>query len=122
MGDTVSGLSASAMQLIIESQPVPIAADADGVYRVGRTRLTLDTVVAAFHDGATPEEIVQQYPAIELEHAYSVIGYYLRHQAEVDAYLSARADSAARVRSETERAHPPQGLRERLMARRPSAQ
>lgn len=106
------------MQLLIESEPVPIAADADGVYRVGGTRVSLDTIVAAFHDGATPEEIVEQYPAIGLDHAYAVIGYYLRHKTQVDAYLSTRAKSSARVQAEVEQACPPQGVRERLMARR----
>ena len=106
------------MQLVIESEPVPIAAHADGVYRVGNTRVTLDTVVTAFHDGATPEEIVSQYPAIGLDHAYAVISYYLRHQPEVDAYLSARAKASAQARVEIEHAHNPQGLRARLMARR----
>jgi uncharacterized protein (DUF433 family) len=106
------------MQLVIESEPVPIAADAGGVYRIGGTRVTLDTVIAAFHDGATPEEIVEQYPAIGLDHAYAVIGYYLRHQPEVDAYLSARSEESTRVRAEVEHVLPPDGLRSRLMARR----
>jgi len=106
------------MQLVIEPEPAPIAADAHGAYRVGGTRVTLDSVVAAFHDGATPEEIVEQYPAIGLDNAYAVIGYYLRHQPEVDAYLSARAEASAQSRSEVEREQPPQGLRARLMARR----
>ena len=106
------------MQLIIESEPVPIAADAHGAYRVGGTRVTLDTVVAAFHDGATPEEIVEQYPAIGLDQAYAVIGYYLRHQPEVDAYLSSRAEASARARAEIEHEQPPQGQRGRLTARR----
>ena len=106
------------MQLVIESEPVPIAADAGGVYRIGGTRVTLDTVIAAFHDGATPEEIVEQYPAIGLDHAYAVIGYYLRHQPEVDAYLSARSEASAHVRAEVEHVLPPHGLRSRLMARR----
>jgi len=106
------------MQLVIESEPVPIAADAGGVYRIGGTRVTLDTVIAAFHDGATPEEIVEQYPAIGLDHAYAVIGYYLRHQPEVDAYLSARSEASAHVRTEVEHVLPPHGLRARLMARR----
>lgn len=105
------------MQLVIESEPAPIAADADGVYRVGGTRVSLDTIVVAFHDGATPEEIVEQYPAIGLEHAYAVIGYYLRHKTQVDAYLSSRAHLSARVQAEVEHAYPPQGVRERLMAR-----
>ena len=106
------------MQLVIESEPVPIAADAGGVYRIGGTRVTLDTLIAAFHDGATPEEIIEQYPPIGLDHAYAVIGYYLRHQPEVDAYLSARSEASAHVRAEVEHALPPHGLRSRLMARR----
>jgi uncharacterized protein (DUF433 family) len=106
------------MQLVIESEPTPIDGGDDGIYRVAGTRVTLDTVVAAFHDGATPEEIVEQYPAIGLDHAYAVIGYYLRHQPEVDAYLLARAEASAQVRTEVEHAHPAQGLRARLMSRR----
>lgn len=34
-------------------------ADADGVVRVGGTRVTLDTIVFAFEEGATAEEITQ---------------------------------------------------------------
>jgi hypothetical protein len=36
---------------------IPLAMDAHGVFRVGRTRVTLDLVVAAFQRGATAEEI-----------------------------------------------------------------
>ena len=39
---------------------VPIHTDADGVVRVAGTRVTLDTIVAAFDAGATAEEIAQQ--------------------------------------------------------------
>jgi len=63
---------------------VPLVADAHGVVRVGNTRVTLDTVIAAFADGATAEEIAQQYPSLYLADVYSVIGYYLRHTADVD--------------------------------------
>jgi hypothetical protein len=52
--------------LLIETEPIPLEADADGVVRVGGTRVTLDTVVAAFKDGATAEEIVYQYPSLSL--------------------------------------------------------
>jgi hypothetical protein len=46
--------------------PAPIAKDDDGVLRVAGTRVTLDSIVAAFDLGATPEEIVQRYPSIQL--------------------------------------------------------
>lgn len=106
------------MSLVIEAQPVPLAADADGVYRVAGTRVTLDTLVAAYQEGATPEEMVDQYPSLQLDHVYAVIGYYLRHREEVAFYLTRRAALAAEVRSRTEKTWPPHGVRDRLLARR----
>jgi len=97
---------------------VPIHTDADGVVRVAGTRVTLDTLVAAFDAGATAEEIAQQYSSVLLPDVYSVITYYLRHKAEVSAYLQTRQEEAAAVREEVERRFPPSGIRERLLARR----
>ena len=97
---------------------VPIQIDADGVVRVAGTRVTLDTLVAAFDAGATAEEIAQQYPSVALADVYSVITYYLRHQSDVCAYLQKRQQQAATVRQENERRFPPSGVRERLLARR----
>ena len=54
------------MSLAILSDPPPLLVDADGVVRVGQTRVTLDTVVTAFLEGATAEEIVEQYPSLQL--------------------------------------------------------
>ena len=107
------------MSLVIEqTQPVPLATGADGVIRVAGTRVTLDTVAHAFERGATAEEIVQQYPALPLAEVYSVLGYLLRHQPEVAAYLAARTEPRATVRKENERRFAPQGIRARLLARR----
>ena len=99
---------------------IPLAVDADGVIRIGKTRVTLDTVIAAFADGATAEEIVQQYPSLHLADVYSVIGYYLRHTAEVDAYLQQRRVQQDTVRQQNEGRFDPHGVRERLLARRGS--
>ena len=41
---------------------IPIETDVDGVIRVAGTRVTLDTLVEAFNEGGTAEEITQQYP------------------------------------------------------------
>jgi uncharacterized protein (DUF433 family) len=97
---------------------VPIHTDADGVVRVAGTRVTLDTIVGAFETGATAEEIAQQYASVPLVDVYSVVTYYLRHKAEVDAYLEQRAALAVRLRAEVEHRFPPAGIRERLLARR----
>jgi uncharacterized protein (DUF433 family) len=103
---------------IEQTQPVPLAADQDGVIRVAGTRVTLDTLAEAFQDGATAEEIVQQYPSLALADVYSVLGYLLRNQAEVAAYLDQRAGRRDVVRQENERRYDPQGVRVRLLTRR----
>jgi hypothetical protein len=44
--------------LEVATEPVPLVQGADGVMRVRGSRISLDTVLAAFRDGATAEEIV----------------------------------------------------------------
>ena len=100
------------------TEAVPLEAGADGVIRVGNTRVTLDTVVAAFSQGATAEEIAQRYPSLELADVYQVIGYYLRRPSEVEAYLEERRAHADAVRKENEARFDPRGVRDRLLARR----
>ena len=63
------------MTLAIVAEPAPLKLNEDGVVLVGNTRVTLDTVVAAFLEGATAEEIVEQYPSLQLPNIYSVIGF-----------------------------------------------
>jgi uncharacterized protein (DUF433 family) len=112
------------MSLVIEqSQPIPLRSDADGVIRVAGTRVTLDTIAYAFEQGATAEEIAQQYPTLPLAEVYSVLGYVLHHQTEVAAYLAGRAENRSAVREENERRFDPKGIRARLLARpRPTPQ
>jgi uncharacterized protein (DUF433 family) len=59
----------------------PLQADSEGVIRVRGTRVMLDTIWAAFQEGATAEEIVQQYPSLSLADACQAIGYSLRNPA-----------------------------------------
>jgi uncharacterized protein (DUF433 family) len=106
------------MLLVPTAETIPLVTDANGVVRIGKTRVTLDTVVTAFLEGATAEEIKEQYPSLQLADIYSVIGYYLRHQAEVDEYLLERQRLAEDVRQEAERRFNPVGIRDRLLARR----
>ena len=106
------------MALLIGAEPVPLETAAGGVVRIGRTRVTLDTLVAAFEEGATAEEIAHRYPSLHLADVYAVISYYLRHRADVEAYLRQRQQHARDIRKENESHFDPHGLRDRLMARR----
>lgn len=106
------------MGLTIANEPVPLQVTAGGVVRVGGTRVTLDTVVAAFEEGATAEEIVEQHPSLRLAGVYGAISYYLCHRAEVESYLVERRKESVRVRRENETRFGPVGVRARLLARR----
>lgn len=105
------------MSLVIVDTPIPLKTDKDGVVRVGNTRVTLDTVTAAFKEGVTAEEIAWQYPTVLLVDVYAVIGYYLQHQVEVEAYLSEWQQIANEIRQQNEARFKIHGLRERLLAR-----
>lgn len=99
-------------------QTVPVVTDADGVMQVADTRVTLETLIGAFQEGATAEEIAQQYPSVPLADVYSVIGYYLHHRSEIEAYLARRRQEHERTRLDNERRFDPEGVRARLLARR----
>jgi uncharacterized protein (DUF433 family) len=106
------------MSLAIKAEPVPLTVNSHGVVRVGGTRVTLDTVIALFKQGVTAEEIVQRYPSLRLGDVYASIAFYLNHQEDVESYLEQRQQQAQEIRQMNEARFDPQGLRDRLLARR----
>jgi uncharacterized protein (DUF433 family) len=60
----------------------------DGVYRVGETRVSLDSLVYAFREGLSAESMVESYPALTLEQVHGALAYYLGNRREIDAYLA----------------------------------
>jgi uncharacterized protein (DUF433 family) len=96
---------------------VPLETGQDGVIRIRGTRVRLDTVVYAFNEGATPEEILSQYPVLSLENVYAVIAYYLKNRMTVDAYLARHQEEAAIIREEIESKPEYKEFRQRLLAR-----
>jgi uncharacterized protein (DUF433 family) len=105
------------MAWTIEPQKVPLEFDGEGVCRVAGTRVPLETILAAFEDGATAEEIADRYPAVAVADIYTVIGYYLRHREPIDAYLEQAQRQQAEMIREIDRQFP-KALRERWLARR----
>lgn len=89
-----------------------------GVLRVGDSRVSLDTVILAFNQGATPEQIIEDYDSLELAEVYAVISYYLQNREEVEDYLARRKAQREELRRQIESRSNPQGVRERLLARR----
>lgn len=103
------------MELTAGAERIPLSADADGKYRVGGTRVSLESVAYAVENGDSPEQIVQSFPTLTLADVYLVVGYILRHREEVEAYLRERE----RLADEAREKYPMDpGIRERLLARR----
>lgn len=105
------------MTLLVTAEIAPLETNTDGVVLVGKTRVTLDTVINVFKQGVTAEEIVYRYPSLKLADVYATIGFYLHHQQEVETYLERRQQQAHKVRKLNEARFDPQGLRDRLIAR-----
>src|SRR5438552_16785346 len=59
----------------------------DDVYRVGETRVSLDSLVFLFREGMSAESMVDSYPALTLEQVHGALAFYLANQKEIDAYL-----------------------------------
>ncbi len=106
------------MALTIQPESAPLRVDDQGVCRVSGTRVSLESLVHALQDGATAEEIAQQYPSVPLPDVYATIAYYLKHRPEVDCYLDNLEQEEARVLKEVRSRSPLADLRERLLARR----
>ena len=74
--------------------------------------------MACFKQDESPEEIAYDFPTVGLGNIYATIAYYLRHQAEVDAYLEERDRKAQEIRRKIEARQDTRDLRERLLARK----
>lgn len=98
--------------------------DDSGTIRIGDTRVTFDSVVTAFWQGATPEEIMLRFDVLTLPQIYETISYYLNHREEADAYLEQQREKGEAMRRKLEAAGiTPNGaeVRERLLRRKKAA-
>lgn len=100
----------------------PFRCDEAGGIRIGQSRVTLDSLLAAYQTGASPEEIALQYPVLNLAEIYSAIAYYLANRQEFNHYLETRQHQAQAHRQQRAQNHDLTGLRDRLLARRQAQQ
>lgn len=75
--------------------------------RIGNSDVPLDSVVASFHQGHSPEMIRSQYPSLTLEEVYGAIAYYLAHRADVDGYLQRQGALWEQGRAQTRSSEAP---------------
>jgi uncharacterized protein (DUF433 family) len=106
------------MTMTIHADPVPLRVAEGGAIRVGNTRIPLDRIVEEYERGTTPEAMVHSYDVLDLADVYAAIAYYLRHRADVAAYLQRREQEAAEIRQKIETEMPlPPGFKEELNRR-----
>lgn len=99
------------------TESIPIHQDEQGQLRVGESRILLDLVIYAYHQGNTPETIIDNYPTLTLDDVYFALGYYLRHRDQIDMYLSEQEAEIERLRQHDLIHHPPKLTREILLER-----
>ncbi|MGI8638873.1 MAG: DUF433 domain-containing protein [Pyrinomonadaceae bacterium] len=107
------------MSVVVSTSEIKLTETEAGVLRVGDSRVSLDTVIVAFGQGATPEQIVEDYDSLELGEVYAVISYYLQNRETVEAYLARRKVEREKLRRQIESRSNPNGIREKLLSRRP---
>jgi uncharacterized protein (DUF433 family) len=84
-----------------ESNPY-MTLDEHGVRRVAKTRISIDSVVLAFQQGDSAEEIQRNFPSLSLEQVYGTITYYLADQKEVETYLQQQRARWEQSRAKTD--------------------
>lgn len=84
-----------------------------GNHYITGTRISLDSIVHAFHRGESPETICQNFELLRLEEVYGAIAYYLANKTAMDAYLGGQHEKWAEGKRNAELL--PASLRHKLM-------
>lgn len=102
--------------MTIKAETPPLETDVNGTIRVAGTRVTLETLLDFYHQGHSADDLFEAFPTVPLADIHTVIGYYLRHRGEVDAYLQANEREAEEIRRQVEAMPGNRALRQRLQA------
>jgi uncharacterized protein (DUF433 family) len=94
----------------------------EGGWRITGTRVSLDSVVHAFWNGSSPEQVADDFPSLSLEQVYGALAFYLHNKAEIDRYMAEQAVRWEQFRKESEAAHGPLLQRIRAGKQAPTAQ
>ncbi len=107
------------MSYAFSPQPerVPLEMDASNVIRVGGTRVSLESVLNQYKQGASAEGIALSFPTLSLGDVYAVIAYYLHHTDECEGYLEDVERQEDQLRQELEVKYPTADIRARLQER-----
>lgn len=79
---------------------------APGDVRIRGTRIDLCVIVEDYLDGRIPEQIVLEYPTLDLEVVYGTIAYYLGHEEAVMQYVQLIRERSDSLREQHSRPLP----------------
>jgi uncharacterized protein (DUF433 family) len=68
--------------------PSPYIEERNGGLYLEGTRVSLDSIVIRFQEGASPERIGESFPTLKLSQVYGAIAYYLENQQMINAYIA----------------------------------
>ena len=94
------------MPLNVVTDTNPLRIDDGGAIRVGKCRVLFELVVNEHCGGATPEDIVRRFDTLELADVYAAIAFFLRHRAEVEAWLVEEDEKGRKLRETIEARQP----------------
>ncbi len=77
---------------MILTMPSYVEQTPEGVWRMCGSRVSLDSVLAAYLSGLSAEGIQEAFPSLSLEAIHGSLAFYLRNRAELDAYLKHERD------------------------------
>jgi uncharacterized protein (DUF433 family) len=110
------------MTTLEKTQIMPLRVTEDGTIRIADSRVSLDSVLQHYKLGASAEQIVQKFPALDLADVYAAISYYLNHEEEVEEYLRQQETQGDEVQKSIESEPQDQKtspeLRKRILARK----
>ena len=78
----------------------------NGGYFIAGTRVSLDSVIYAFLRGESPEGIAESFPALDLEHIFGALAFYMANQEIVDRYLREGQEEFEALRQQARRNNP----------------
>ena len=74
-----------------------------GRIRIDGTRVTVHQIVTCYQRGLTAEEIVEQYPHVNLAQVFAALAYYHANRDEIETAIA--ADAAAGDQAERNHYH-----------------
>jgi uncharacterized protein (DUF433 family) len=109
------------MPLLESTQEVPLSVSEEGTIRIAGTRVSLDSIVHHYQQGATAEEIALRFPALRLAEIHFALAYYLSHQESIGEYIEQQHQQAdalrQRISSDPVQQHGLAQMRERIEER-----